>query len=303
MIHLSEVVQNLEGELVSDGTFQSIAFATESGQKNFLTFLENKKFLSSLENENISCILVTKELVDSVPSHIVGVFVCERPKLALFTVHNAMADRENYVGQSHPTVIGDNCTISPLSVIAEQNVVIGDWVTIEPFVTIKGRVTIGNNVTIRSGTVIGGKGFSFAKDSRGSNVSVVDTARIEIQDSVELFEQVAVSTGIFPWEKTLIRRNTKVDRGCFVAHGSDIGENCLLAAMATVCGNCRIGDNVWLGAGAVVSNRVVLGNNARVSIGSIVTKNVPEGQTVTGNFAIDHNKFIENLKLSIQESE
>ena len=62
-----------------------------------------------------------------------------------------------------------------------------------------------------------------------------------------------------------------------------------------------IGDNVWIGVGAIVSNRVSVGTNARVSIGAVATKNVPDEMTVSGNFAIEHHRFLENLKKSIQE--
>ena len=62
-----------------------------------------------------------------------------------------------------------------------------------------------------------------------------------------------------------------------------------------------LGDNVWIGVGAIVSNRVSVGSGARVSIGAVATKNVPDGVTVSGNFAIEHHRFLENLKKSIQE--
>ena len=67
------------------------------------------------------------------------------------------------------------------------------------------------------------------------------------------------------------------------------------------CGNSRVGDHVWVGVGAIVSNRVRVGDGARVSLGSVVTKEVPAGQTVSGNFAIDHQKFLSNLKKSLEE--
>ena len=41
---LSEAIAHIEGELVRDGDFSVIAFATEREQTNFLTFLEKKSF-------------------------------------------------------------------------------------------------------------------------------------------------------------------------------------------------------------------------------------------------------------------
>lgn len=299
---LSVETKDLNGNLISDGEFQRIAFATEGEQTQFLTFLEREKFLPSLENLGISCVLVTPELAKKVPPHIKGIYVCDRPKSALFQLHNALSRKKEYAGEPFSSVAGRNCDISPLAVIDSQNVTIGDDVTIAPFAVVKGRVRIGNHVVIHSGAVIGGKGFSFSKDENGNNMPVTDTAEIILEDNVQIFEGVNISTGIFPWEKTVIGENTKVDAHCHLGHGAHIGKNCLLAAGCLCCGNSRIGDNTWVGVGAIVSNRVKVGNNARVSIGSVATKDVPDGVTVTGNFAIPHATFLRNLKASLSDS-
>ena len=298
---LSEAIAHIEGELVRDGDFSVIAFATEREQTNFLTFLEKEKFLPALDNENISCVLCTPELADKIPPHIQGVFVCRRPKASLFALHNALSEHEGYVGKSFPTKIGKNCRISPLASVPKENVIIGDNVTIEPMAVLMGRIVLEDNVVIRSGAVIGCKGFSFSKDEDGNNVSVVDTAKIILKDGVEIFENVTISIGIFPWEETVIGENTKIDAQCHVGHGTHTGKNCLLAAGCRCCGNTLLGNNVWIGVGAIVSNRVSVGTNARVSIGAVATKNVPDEMTVSGNFAIEHHRFLENLKKSIQE--
>lgn len=299
---LSAVTLPIEGELLRDGEFRSIAFATERGQSAFLTFLEKEKFLPALDHPNISCVLTTRELAEKIPAHIAGVYLCDAPKAALFAIHNALAENEEYVGRSFPTRIGQNCSISPLAVIPAKNVIIGDNVTIEPFAVIKGRVSIGDNTVIHSGAVIGCKGFSFSKNASGENISVADTAQIVIENDVELFEQTAVTTGIFPWEKTIIGAGTKVDTKGFIAHGSHIGPRCLFAAGAMISGNCVIGSDVWIGVNATVSNRITIGDHARVSLGSVVTKDVPAGVTVTGNFAVPHQSFIQNLKRSVAEN-
>lgn len=298
---LSESVKNLCGHLASDGEFRCLAFATEREQISFLTFMEREKFLPSLDNPNISCVLATPELADRIPPHIQGVFLCERPKAALFEIHNRLAACKEYTGSSFPTKIGNDCHISPLAVIGEENIVIGDRVTIEPFAIVKGRVSIGNDAVIRAGSVVGCKGFSFSKDENGNTVSVTDTAQIVLEDGVELFEQVVISAGIFPWEQTVIGTNTRIDAQCHVGHGAHIGKNCLIAEGGKCCGNSHIGDNVWIGVSAVVSNRVSVGSGARVSIGSVVTKDVPAGETYTGNFAIPHPIFMRNLKASLSK--
>ncbi len=63
-----------------------------------------------------------------------------------------------------------------------------------------------------------------------------------------------------------------------------------------VAGSAKIGDDVWIGPSASVSSGVEIGDGASITLGSVVTKNVAPGQRVTGNFAIDHDKFIAFLK-------
>lgn len=297
---LSKIIHSLEGTLISDGDFCSIAFATEDTQTEFLSFLEKEKFLPALKNPGISCVLIKPELVDRVPAHIHGVFACEYPKAALFAIHNALAKEEAYVGPSFPTRIGHNCQISPLAVIPEQNVIIGDDVTIEPFVVIRERTTIGNRVTIHAGAIIGGTAYAYSSQ-HGQYLHAEDTASIEIGDDVDIFEEVNIERGTFPWEKTIVGRNSKLGINCGIGHASHVGENCQIAGKSCCCGNCRIGNNVWIGPGAIISNRKVIGDNARITIGSVVTVNVPAGAEYTGNFAIPHQQFMRNYMNSLRK--
>ena len=117
----SEAVRTLSGRLVSDGEFRCLSFATEQGQTEFLTFLEREKFLPFMENPGISCVLTTPELAERIPAHVQGVFLCERPKAALFEIHNRLSDLEEYAGPSFPTKIGKDCRISPLAAIDAEN--------------------------------------------------------------------------------------------------------------------------------------------------------------------------------------
>lgn len=95
--------------------------------------------------------------------------------------------------------------------------------------------------------------------------------------------------------------NSKLDAKVHIGHGTVLGKRVLVPSGAHIAGNCIVGDDVWVGVNATVSNRISIGDGARVSLGSVVTKDVPAGQTVTGNFAIDHKKFLSNLKKSLEE--
>ncbi len=61
-----------------------------------------------------------------------------------------------------------------------------------------------------------------------------------------------------------------------------------------------IGEHFWAGLNATISNRITIGDHARVSLGAVVTKDIPSNTTVSGNFAIEHQRFLHNLKASLE---
>ena len=58
----------------------------------------------------------------------------------------------------------------------------------------------------------------------------------------------------------------------------------------------RLSLNVKIGLNATILNGLEIGKDCNVSLGAVVTKNIPDGQKVTGNFAINHSDFINNLR-------
>ena len=70
----------------------------------------------------------------------------------------------------------------------------------------------------------------------------------------------------------------------------------MISACSCVAGSAKIGSDVWLGVNSTISDRIIIGDYARISLGAVVTKNVPENVTVSGNFAIEHHKFLNHIK-------
>ena len=75
-----------------------------------------------------------------------------------------------------------------------------------------------------------------------------------------------------------------------------MGKRILIAACTCVAGRVQMDDDVWIGPGVTLINGMHIGKGARVNIGSVATRDVEPGKAVTGNFAIDHDRFISNLK-------
>ncbi|MCY1212651.1 maltose O-acetyltransferase [compost metagenome] len=61
-------------------------------------------------------------------------------------------------------------------------------------------------------------------------------------------------------------------------------------------GHVMLSENVFVGPSATVTSRIRVGKDSKISIGSVVTKDVPANTRVTGNFAVDHEDWIEFVK-------
>ena len=146
---------------------------------------------------------------------------------------------------------------------------------------------------IRSGSRIGGNGFEFSRF--GNEVlSISFAGDVLIEENVEIQNNTCIDRGVF--DRTFLGKNVKVDNLVHIAHDVKIGDNTFVVACTLIGGRTRIGKNSYLGPNCTVKNGLILGENSKVSMGAVVTKNVKDNEVVTGNFAIPHKQFIENLK-------
>ncbi len=185
-----------------------------------------------------------------------------------------------------------------MAYIEKTNVKIGNNVVIEPFVTIYKNTVIEDNCIIRSGARIGGEGFQEIQYDE-KIFSVEHLGGTILHHDVEVQNNTCIDKAIYPWDNTEIGKYTKFDTLVHVEHAVKIGESCMITGNVEIAGRSVIGDNVWIGIGSTIRNGLKIGNNARINIGSVVVGNVKERGNVTGNFAIPHEKFLDNLKKSL----
>lgn len=293
-MRLSEVIEDINGVLVKDGDFEALNFCTANPEYRFLTFMEKPKFINRM-NGNVSCVICTEDMKDMLPGTIEGVFISSNPKYDFYCIHNKLTALEI----KEETFIDCTVEIGEGTVIAKHNVHIGKNVVIGSNVVINENVYIEDSVIIHPNCVIGGRSFDFAKSSDGKMVGWTDAGKVIVKSGTEICSMAHIAQACLSEEITLLDQDCKIDSFVHLGHGAHIGKRTLIAAGAIIGGNSCIGDDSWVGINATVSNRVIVGNNSRVSLGSVATKNVNDNSTVTGNFAIDHSRFLENLKRSI----
>jgi UDP-3-O-[3-hydroxymyristoyl] glucosamine N-acyltransferase len=263
-----------------------------STKDNVLTFVDQEQFLGNLKsNKGISGVFVNAQLAGKIKSKNIQTIICDDARYCFYTLFNYLAERryKKFVSR-----IDKSAKIDKRAVISGNNVVIGKNVTIEPNVIIYPDVYLGDNCIVRAGCALGCDVYEFKKTKYGI-LSVIHDGKLIIKDNVYIGNNCTIYKG-FSFKDTIIGEYTKIDNLVEIAHSVHIGKECFIIGHSMICGSVTMGDNVWVGANATISNQIVIESGSQISIGSIVTKNVSKNKRVSGNFAIDHKKFIKFIK-------
>lgn len=280
-------------EVLKDGMFSSLGLAISKCNKKLLSFVESEKYISSL-GDNISCIITTEEIGKSLSDRY-GIIISKNPRMDYFKLHNKLTCNKEYIREEYETIIGENCDISKNAIISNTNVTIGKNVKIEDFVVIRENTVIGDNSIIRAGVIIGGEGYEY-KRVDDIIMNVKHCGGVIIGNNVEIQYNSCIDKALYTWDNTIVSEYSKLDNFVHVEHGVKIGERCLIASRTTIGGRTVIGNDSWIGLGAIISNGIILGNKVSVSLGAVVTKGLSDGEKVSGNFAINHEKYIDFIK-------
>jgi UDP-3-O-[3-hydroxymyristoyl] glucosamine N-acyltransferase len=291
---LKKMDAGLEFKVINEKPFEMLALATQNIDYDICVFISSLKFADRLP-KNVAMVLTIPELENDLTDRPFGLCVVEEPRNTFFNLHNYLSKTGKLKRETFKTEIEESAQIHPLTSIASNNVRIGKNVLVEEFVVIRENTTIGDNSIIRAGTVIGGEGFEF-KNTGEKVISVAHDGGVVIGEHVEIQQNTCVDRGIYVWDDTIIGDYSKLDNLIHISHGVKIGKRVMAAAGAIYGGRDIVDDDVWTGLNATARNGIAIGKRASLNMGAVVTRDVPDGGSVTGNFAIDHDEFIARLK-------
>lgn len=292
-MRLTEIPVLRREAIVRDGDFRSLGFVIHS-RPQMLVPLYDARYLDAYERAgHVACAIATRTLAAKVPAG-QGLVIDDDPATLLYKVHIHLAENTKFYGEDFATEIAPSARVEAGVHVAATNVRIGADTVIEPNATILGRAIIGANVIIRAGSVVGAQGFGI-RDMDGKRINIPHAGGVRIGDNVEILSNCSIAKGTFG-SFTTIGRDSKINACTYVAHNVIVGERCQVAASAVLAGSVRLGDDVWIGPNSTISNGVTVGDRAKVSLGAVVTRDVPAGARVTGNFAVEHEKFLGFLK-------
>lgn len=309
---LGDIARLLNAEFVGDAeTVITSVASLDSAGPGALAFVEHDSRLQSALDSQAAALIVPPgsemALRDpqtrSKPAVIVG-----NPRLAFARVMEFFQPAAPPEQGVHPTaiidptaIIGDNVTIREFCYvgrharIAEGTVIyphvtvgdgaqIGENCVVFASVVIGHHVCIGSRVRIHSGTVLGGDGFGYVIDEKGSHYKVPQVGTVIIEDDVEIGANVCIDRATMG--ATRVGSGTKIDNLVQIAHNVQIGRNCILCGQSGLSGSVEVGDGAILAGQAGSRDHVKIGKGAIVGAKSGVMDDVPDGEFVAGTPAL-----------------
>ncbi len=300
---VKEIAQFINGKVIGnpDIVIQGITNIAQP-KKDFITFIDHKRYLSNVEKTDISCIIVPENITSSSKT----IIQVKNPKLSFALLLNLFFPPRTFSGTISPKAsidstakIGEGTTVEDFAVIGknvkigknatirsyayiDEDVALGNNTIIHPRVMIYDHAQIGNNVIIHSGTVIGSDGFGFIKDENGKQIKIPQLGNVIIEDDVEIGSNVSIDRATFG--ATIIKNGVKIDNLVQIAHNVYIGENTVVSGHAGIAGSASIGKNCVLAARVAVGDHCVIEDNVILAgLAALPSKKrVPCGQILAG---------------------
>ncbi len=213
-----------------------------------------------------------------------------------------------YVVIDRDCVVGEKTVIHP-HVSIGHGVHIGAYCVLHASSVIREHCKLGNRVTLQPGAVIGSCGFGYVLDNKGTYQKLEQLGTVVLEDDVEIGANTTIDRSRF--KTTTIRRGSKIDNLCQIAHNVEIGEDNVIAAQTGIAGSSKTGKHVMLGGQVGIVGHVTLDDQVMIATRGGVSKSLKKGK-YRGSPAIpiqDYNRQevyirkIEDLSNRIKELE
>lgn len=193
-----------------------------------------------------------------------------------------------YVGRK--AVVGDRTRICE-HVYVGDGAKIGSGCIIYPGVRIYPGMVIGDNVIIHANAVIGADGFGFAPLEDKTWKKIEHTGNVVIEDDVEIGANVCVDKS--QMGSTVIRRGTKIDNLCQIAHNVEVGADTVMASQSGIAGSTKIGRHCVIAGQVGIAGHLTIADDTTLGAQAGVLGNVKEsGQVLMGSPAFAFKQYL-----------
>ena len=311
-----EIADILKGTVDGDPETAVTTFARiESGRKGAISFFANPKYEHYVYTCKSSIILVNrtfepKEPVSATLIRVDDAYAAVAALLDYVTARkrsyrryrgcrsrirwSARIGKKVYVGDF--AYIGKNAQVGDCTKIYEgayigDDVKIGSYCIIYPGVRIYPGMVIGDRVIIHANAVIGADGFGFAPLEDGTWKKIEHTGNVIIEDDVEIGANTCVDKS--QMGSTIVKKGTKLDNLCQVAHNVEVGPNTVMAAMSGIAGSSKVGEHCILGGQVGIAGHLTVADNTSFGAQTGLISNVKQpGQSYFGTPAIPYMDYM-----------
>lgn len=278
-ISVKEIAELLNATIIGDNAVVvSSVNEIHKVKKGSLTFVDHPKYFNQAIYSSASVIIVNAK-VDCPENK--ALLLVDEP----FEAYNFLAKR--FLLQEHSTDAVSKTAVVGTGTILESGVVLGNHVTIGENCLIRANVvigdytTIGDNTIIHPNTAIGNDAFYFKRNSDKRYQKWHTIGRVVIESDVEIGACCTIDRGVSG--DTIIGAGTKIDNQVHIAHGVELGKNCLIAAQAGIAGKTIIQNDVIIYGQAGISKSLVVGEGAVILAQTGVSKSIPGGKQYFGS--------------------
>jgi UDP-3-O-[3-hydroxymyristoyl] glucosamine N-acyltransferase len=289
MIDLNEIIRIINPIKVVGDTNRKIsqivsALSGDVFTKEDLFWIsdKNKEILAEIHSGNVICSQLDDFSINPECTYI----IVENPRQAFQMV------LDNFFARKKPATISQSAKIHPTAklgkrvrigenVVIEEDCVIGNDCVIEHNTVIHNNSIIEDFVQIGSNCVIGGVGFGYEKDKKGSYKVIHHIGNVILKKFVEIGNCTCIDRAVLG--STILEENVKVDNLVHIAHGVKIGKNSLIIANSMIGGSSIIESEVWIAPSVSIINKITVQQNSFIGMGAVVIKNVEESAVMVGN--------------------
>ena len=316
-----EIAEILGGTVDGNPEATVVSFARiESGKPGTISFFANPKYEQYVYTSKADIIIVNKTFEPKEPVSATMVRVDDAYAAVASLLDYVTAKKRSYkryrgcrsrvrwsskIGKKvyigDFAYVGKNASVGDYTKVYEHVFIgdgakVGSHCIIYPGVRIYPGMEIGDNVIIHANAVIGSDGFGFAPLEDGTWKKIEHTGNVIIEDDVEIGANVCVDKS--QMGSTVIRKGTKIDNLCQVAHNVEIGKNTVMAAQTGIAGSAKLGEHCIVGGQVGIAGHITLADNTTIAAQSGIMGNIKEeGQTLMGTPAFPLKQFLRSYAL------
>jgi len=276
----------------------------ELAKSTSLVFASSKNLFQIALNNKVQALILTESLFTEIQSQIpknislwttANIQECMSSVLQLFD-----KNRQHLTHGIHPTAcihstaqVSSSAHIGAYTVI-DAHAIVGDETIIYPHVFVGTYCEIGKRCIISAHTAIGSDGFGFFTDKSFLHHKIPQIGKVVIEDDCEFGAHCAVDRATLT--ETRIKKGSKFDNFCHIAHNVQIGENAMVAAGFIVAGSSIIGKNLMTSGGVHVLGHLKIADNVILSARAGVTQSIKQSG-MYGGYPLEPHK--ESLKTHV----